>query len=260
MKIRELVRKIRLLVILTMVLLIQTLGCNPNSNATLAPFTPTVISLQDVYGVMPSRYENSKNTISVSIEFNGIEFSKQTDKFIDSRRMKLTVHFKNVLANPVVFRKPITCGFLGPDGAGNDLELLLEAKNGFPVTVTSTTNYPNGIEMSTAPKIAIEDFLKIEPGDVFSYSVDVTLPPVYIKEANYADYGGKLPPGKYKLKAEYSNIDIGYRLPLELTPPAKFDNFQAEDEWYANHTMVVDLNAWVGKISSNEVEFTVPTQ
>jgi len=251
-------KKIGLTIMLTTtILLFQILGCNSKLSTPLVPFTPTIMSLKDVYEAMPSRYENSENTILMSIEVKDIELSKQTDELLDSRRIKLAVDFKNVSSNSIVFRRPITYGFLGVNVCGNDLEIMIEMKNGTSMNITGTSNLPCGLEVSTFPKITLEDFLEIKPGDVFSYSMEVAPPGVYIKETNYV---GKLPPGTYKLKAKYSNIDIGYELPSAVTPPASFDNSQAELEWYDNHTMVVDLNAWVGQILSNEVEFTIPAE
>lgn len=240
-----------------MILLFQIMSCNRNINATLPPFTPTVISLNDVYGVMPSRFEHFKNTLLVSIDGESIEISKHSEDLPDLQRIKLEVNFKNISANSIVFRRPITYGFPSSEGVPNDLDFYIEPKNGPHMTFTETSNYPSKLGIPTAPKITLEDFTTIEPGDIFSYSVDVLLPSVYIEETKYV---GKLPPGTYKLRTEYSNIDIGYELPLEMTPPATFDNWEAELEWYDNHTIIVDLNAWVGRISSDEVEFTMPTK
>src|SRR5687767_2006179 len=119
-------RKFKLIALLTTVVLLQFTGCNRNSYATLSPFTPTVLPLTAVYGVMPTRYEISKNTIAVSIEFKGVKFTKKTNEFLDSRRIKLVVHFKNESSSSVVFRKPLSYGFVGPDGSVNDLAILIE--------------------------------------------------------------------------------------------------------------------------------------
>jgi len=122
---------------------------------------------------------------------------------------------------------------------------------------TGTSNYPVNRGVPTAPEIVLADFITIHPGGTFSYPVDVLLSSVYIKDT---DYDGKLLPGIYKLKAEYANNAMGYELPLVVTPPASFDSLQAEFEWYDDHTMIVDLTAWVGQVWSDTVEFTVPAQ
>ena len=249
--------KFRPIALFTIILLFQIIGCSTKLNATLAPFTPTVLPLIAVYEVMPTRYELSKNTISVSIEFKSIKFTKRTHKFLDSRRIQLVAHFRNVSSNSIVFRKPIKYGFLGVNVCLNDLEFMIEMKDGPSMNVTGNSNYPCGHEHSVFPEITLDDFITLEAGDTFSYPLEVTPPGVLIKETKYI---GNLPPGTYKLKVEYSNLDIGYELPLEVTPTASFGNWQAELEWYDNHTMVVDLNAWVGHTVSNEVELTIPAE
>lgn len=241
-------------IFIAMILLLQIMSCNRNSYATLAPFTPTVISYSDVYEIRPSRIEDFKNTISLSIVGESIEISKYSD-FPDLQRIKLELHFKNLSDNSVVFRRPITYGFPRDEAPANDVEFYIEPKIGPPMAFSGTSNYPVNLGVPTAPEIVLADFITIEPGGIFSYPVDVLLP--YIKDIGYA---GKLLPGTYKLQAEYVNNAMGYELPLEVTPPASFDNVQAEFEWYDDHTMIVDLNAWVGQVWSNEVEFTVPEE
>lgn len=247
-------RKIRLIFVPITILLIQTLGCDRNLNASLPPFTPTVLPLTAVYGIMPTRYEDSENTISMSVQVKGIKFTKQTDKSVDSRSLQLIAHFKNVSTNPIVFRRPITYGFVGVNSCANDIEIMIEKKNGPQMNVTANSNYPCGYESVPSPEVSPEDFLEIEPGDVFSYPIEIALPGVLIKTPKYI---GELPPGTYKLKVEYKNLDIGYELPLDITPPARFENSQAELEWYDNNTLVVDLKAWVGSVISNEVDVMI---
>jgi hypothetical protein len=244
-------------IFVAMILLLQIMSCNRNSYATLSPFTPTIVSYSDVYEIRPSRIENFKNTVSLSIVGESIEISGYSDDFRDLQRIRLELHFRNVSATPVVFRKPITYGFPSDEGLAKDVEFYIEPKIGPPMVFTGTSNYPDNLDGSTVPKIALADFITIEPGGIFSYQVDVLFPSVYIKDT---DYAGKLLPGIYKLKAEYVNKAIGYELPLEVTPPASFDNLQAEFEWYDTHTMIVDLNAWVGQVWSDQVEFTVPEE
>jgi hypothetical protein len=227
-------------------------GCYPNSSPTQLQKTPVKMTLRETYAILPTREAESNNKILLSVESGDISRSSTDSKH--SSFLNLNVKFKNISATPIMIKKPVTYGYFGSLGSGNDIEIVINRQNGAPIHVAPLSNYPGSdIHGRGLPAVTISDFIQIKPGDIYTFPIHFTLPPVYYSDTGYK---GDLPAGKYNLFVFYSNRLIGYKLP-EVTPTVKIEADDKRFDWILDNNYEVDLNAWIGQINSEIIELNV---
>ena len=238
-------------------LLILLCGCT-TSSITPTVSTPQVIqviSQQDIFDIMPNRIEKFENKLIISIDLEGLDVSSKPDDLLDSHIIDLLVSFKNVSLSPIVLRMPITIGTDGLDGTVNDLTAIFSRRDGSKMSVEGISNYPNRLNVRNDPPVTHNNFIILDTGESLAMPIEIAIPLVYIE---YNNYSGKLPSGEYNLSIAYRNIDIGYKVSYEKTPPVTFESLQSEDKWYFENTLFADLDAWVGLVQSNTIQFAIP--
>ncbi len=224
------------------------------------PEAISTISVSEVHDLLPERKKAFENTLEIHIEINEIiqpDLSlNQPDKVYNPYKIALIAYFKNISEAPLVIRKPQTMDFQGTLGGGDfwDLAFWVESLDGkdiFP--------YLNAPNLLDPEKVSPTDFLVLEPDGIYSIEFQSDIP--YYTYENEEPYG-RLLPGSYSLIVIYENYIFGYQLPMTVTPPpnSSFETLSEAAEWQWAHTMQVDLNAWVGMIVSQEVEFTIPNE
>ena len=205
------------------------------SSQQQTPTSPTVISLEDAFKLLPERKKVFSDALALSVEIDDIQQKtlSEIDPSLDTLMLTLTIYFQNQSGEPLVFRRPKTIGFQGSIGGGDiwDVAFFIQSENGIEMLPSLNTapilNYED---------LASSDFITLAPEERYSLSVEVNIP-------NYTypteKYSGKLLPGAYTLFFIYENFELGYPLPLDQTPPP-LASFNEQFEWRQKHTMLVD--------------------
>ncbi len=208
---------------------------------------------------MPARKSESENSLKLSVEISDIKIPQELDDNDDPHVITLDIVFTNTSDHSIVFKKPRSTGFTGQGSIGfpvafNDVGIVIQRKDDMAMGVPSSSQLmarpPAKGGLQAFLHHRPEDFIVLESGESFSYTFTKALPIVLLEGKTSAT---KLPPGTYKLFLGYGNDFIGYQLPVDATPPVAFNYFTGPG------SQIADLNAWVGNITSNEVEFTIPS-
>jgi hypothetical protein len=230
-------------------------SCCSCSQEDLAQQTPTMLTWKAYEQVIQTRIASFENTLKMIVEFEGTGTPQGNNSyFIRDFYFKITV--ENIVDRPIIFRKPITYGFLGFDEyIYNDLLVSIGRQDGGPLYYNSTTNYPSTpLGEQTAPLPTVSDLVVLKEGEHISFPISVQLHGVYFKDTGYH---GILPAGSYEITVNYINFTLGYDLPMEhpvtpiVEPTAGYD-------WYFTNNYKPDLNVWVGEITSNTLTINVP--
>ncbi|MBW8009858.1 MAG: hypothetical protein FVQ83_01270 [Chloroflexi bacterium] len=134
-------------------------------------------------------------------------------------RLLLEAAFRNLTEIPIMFRVPGSASF-PPEDVCELTDLVLEIRNASGAVLPL---FETGLE-NCYPDWGINDFTSIRQGDVLETQFPVILP-------------NPLGNGSYQISAAYNNLVIG---PYNV------------EEW-------IDLNAWVGVLESNRIDFQIPT-
>lgn len=226
------------------VLLYPLVACTQPQTASTPIQTPQTISVNDQHDSMDDRYKASKNALKIHIKVQHVSMSQSPE---EPHTIQMDISFKNTSHRPIVFREPKSIGFDTYDGKRlYDLTFIL--KDADMNVISPYEQNPNLLENNYTK----DDFLVIDPGNIHTISVNLPLPTKYMD-----GHRDLLQEGIYKVTAMYWNYEIGYEIPLKITPTPPIEDVDKYLDWFATNQMIVDLNAWVGMIESQEVEFTL---
>lgn len=126
------------------------------------------------------------------------------------------------------------------------MTLRLKTKNGAPIGGL------NKFEILDERKIKLEDFFLVKGRESLCAGFKLKLPQVFINNVGH-DF---LPSGEYSVSAEYDNYMVGYEIPLTESAPSNL-SFTEDRNWTLSHQTILDINAWVGDVTSQEVNFVL---
>lgn len=237
-----------------MLFLLFLLSCEITSTNNIT--VVQVISQKDALESVSERRQNFDGRLSITITLDDIRVSKSKDDLSDPHVVALEVTFLNISSDTLVLKKPISLAITDPPASIiYDLTIIIENDSNIPMSVTPMSNFVSEKGLSKVPREeSLSDFIQLSRNDKFALNFETRLPIVLFGANGFV---GNLPKGNYFIYLQYSNIKIGYKLPLEITPPF-FSDVQSEEEWYFENIKVADLNAWVGIVKSNKVEFSIP--
>jgi len=187
---------------------------------------------------------------------NDLRVSKSKDDLSDPHVVALEVTFLNISSDTLVLKKPISIAITDPPASIiYDLTIIIENESNIPMSIAPMSNFVSEKGLPEVPREAsFSDFTRLSRNEEYTLNFETRLPIVLFGTNGFV---GNLPKGHYFIYLQYSNIKVGYELPQEITPPF-FSDVQSEEEWYWENTKVADLNAWVGIVQSNKVEFFIP--
>jgi hypothetical protein len=147
------------------------------------------------------------------------------------------------------------------DSARGDFLVGVKRKDGQPIMFQSTSEllakeYYTGMISSDFENFRYhrpENFRVIAPDKAASYIYTFHIPIIFLEKNTLTRVPNsyKTAPGTYILSGEYGNFAVGYQYPVQeesaITPTSPNP-----------HAAVADINAWVGIIGSNDIEFTIP--
>lgn len=215
---------------------------------------PRLIGYNDLPAIATSQASESLNKLAVVVDIKGFRIvdSQSFSRSFTPLMLNLVLRFTNISYRPFWFHKPGAVGFDLFSGCPTDVVGHLFSEQGQPYEVASAQVdcFNTGIPQSDS------DFVVLHPNESFVNSADVWFPVLY-KGTNEPI---ALPPGKYRLAFTYRNTWIGYDFHYALsTPPANIPNFaEALNDRLLDHPTLVDLNAWVGTVTSPQVTIEVP--
>ena len=155
------------------------------------------------------------------------------DEITDSIKLDLLISLKNNTNNELVIINP------------NDISTTINL-GGFKISLEDS--FGNQIEFSPPPWIykayQTPDFITLQSSEFIEKDCYIYLPHYLDKEE---DVYKPLLPGKYKVRIEYENYQIGYY----ATPEYSTDTGTFGDIW------IIDRHAWVGKSISNAQEIDI---
>lgn len=231
------------------ILLALLTACGGVTPLEETPQIVQVVSQASAMDCVLGRTKDFDGSLSVTIALNNLKLSNSTTDLLDPHIINLTIAFKNISSEPLVLKKPISIGISGSSWLLNDLVFILQNEDQDSMSVGDITHYVSGL-----PYLTTSDFVQLRTKGVFTLPVKMEVPLLIFKGEKS---GSKLPAGNYLIWALYRNADIGYTLPMTSTPPY-FSDWDSEYNWSIENTMVADLNAWVGMVESNKVEFSIP--
>lgn len=247
--------KYKTLVFALILILLLLANCSPQRPVVI-PTTPTVFTGQEIETLMPTRISESPDTLMLSVKINNIEISEKPNE--NPHIITLDIDFKNKSGHSIVLKKPRSTGFTGQGLMGypimfNDVGIVIQRKDGTEMGVPFSSQLIARPPAKDSQQAFLyhrpEDFIVLENGEAFSYTFIGALPIVLFEGETSAT---ELPSGTYTLFLAYRNDFIGYQPPVDATATVNFDYF------YGPTAQIVDLNAWVGSLVSNKVEFTIP--
>jgi hypothetical protein len=192
----------------------------PTPINTPHPIPTALTQVFDPVALHDERLGSFKNTLIFHITVLGVGFESQSlDSFIVYAEGILT----NVSNRPIVVRRELSSG-----------------RGGLPDVVWNISynkdvlNYPVPL-IQTFPDLSADDFVVLEPSEFQKYLLGIDLPfELADEKGNKINLSNK----KIQLMATYHSFDVGYR--------KSFD------------TPYLDMNAWVGFVESNTVEYIFP--
>lgn len=198
--------------------------------------TPTPIlgplTLEEQNALASQRKPAFANALTASIEVLSVEvqFENQVPHVV--LNMRITV--KNISDTNLVIRKPTRFGFGNFGGCDDDVVHKSYREDGklieMPlVRVDCLANIPQ----------SQDEFVTLEKGQSASYTYQLIPTNMLLDDNQELDH--VLPPGSYFISATYDNSWVGYATQSESAT-----------------SLIADLNAWVGEISSVQVPFVVP--
>jgi hypothetical protein len=206
--------------------------------------------------------------LSIAMQILNVKLSDNTSH---PSSLVIYIEIKNTSDHVLVFKIPRRIGFepfgsIEPafDHPINDIELRVKKKDGTP-TETGATSELLSPEYSThARGGALENLLYHRPENFGEIKSSETISFIYTCDISVVvinkDYSGanmqttryKIPSGVYLVNARYVNFALGYYYPVQATPEISLETLASPN------STIADINAWVGTITSNDVEFSVP--
>lgn len=216
-------------VLFTILMLLVVIACSeePERNIAFVTLTPDPNLDLAPEPTLPSTLVGGSNLTSdevFDIAAARIPFFKDTISLsievieANGDTLLLKAVFRNVSGGPIMFRVPGSASF-PPEDVCVLTDLVLEIRNSGGTVLPLLES---GIE-NCYPDWGINDFTSIQVGDVIEAQFPVEIP-------------NPLGDGSYQISAVYNNLVIG--------------PYNVED-W-------LDLNAWVGVLQSNRVDFQIP--
>ena len=225
-----------------------------NEITSIVPTDVVTLSVSKVHDLLPERKQHFADALELYAKVNEILPPDQPNKAFNPYKIILTVYFRNTTNAPLVVKLPQTIDFQGAPGGTDiwEMAFFIESLNGEKIRP-----FLNFSSLPDPEQVSLADFVVIEPKNSYPLKIELDIP-YFTYERK--DYHGNLLPGSYALFFVYYNNMFGYQLPMTVTPPpvSSFDTLSQAAEWDWEHTMEVDLNAWVGMIVSEETEFTIP--
>lgn len=255
---RKIMKKLTFYLFLGLLFLVLT-NCNDQLPVT-NPTTPSILTDMEHETLLPTRRLSSEDMLNISVEIKKLQISNLAENYNAPHYIELYIQISNISAKPIVLKKPRSTGFTGQGLVGfppsfNDVGIVIGRKDEMAMGVFSTTQFTIKSPFRSVIEVFLyhfpEDFIELQPGGIYSYSYYNALPMVHFDDK---EEGEKLPPGDYTLYVAYGNEFVGYTLPTNATPPENY-NYLFEPD-----VQIADINAWVGLITSNIVEFTIPIQ
>jgi hypothetical protein len=227
-----------------------TATCSLMTYSTPALQTEIEVSRQNILDELPQRTKMFQDTLEIQLQSNNVNNILKQNSDVVSTFFNIYVFFKNTSDSKIVIRLPQNQGFINEPGVSEggiyDLTIHVKDKDGNRVGAL------NSFYLLDDEKVKLQDFIVIDIGKSVCLDLSLELPQFFINNQGYA----ALPPDEYSMFITYKNFMTGYYMPLRETVPPDL-SFKEGRKWLLSHQNVMDLGAWVGEISSNEVFFVI---
>ena len=175
-----------------------------------------------------------ENDLSLGFEIIEVQIAAEPTTHV---RLYYMVTFENISEEPLFVKENI---FGMQPADDSTLQIENEENERINFQVYPIPDYTKGEAI-----LSQEDFLELDPDQKISIECETPISMV-VDEAR--DTKESLAPGTYTVYLVYFNHLVGYPV---VVP-------EEEREYPGDWIALVDLNAWVGKVSSNQVTFVMP--